>query len=57
VKEGTLWRRVLGLNTAAGRKCDLRSCDHAMTGNSYLTSFDGLVVFSPARITLCSLLL
>jgi len=57
VKEGTLWRRVLGLNTAAGRKCDLRSCDHAMTGNSYLSSFDGLIVFSLALSTLSSLLL
>jgi hypothetical protein len=57
VKEGTLWRRLLGLNTAAGRKCDLRSCDHAMTGNSYLSSFDGLVVFSLGRSTLSSLLL
>lgn len=38
---GTLIRRVLGLGTAAGRKCDLRSCDHAMTGNSYLNTFDG----------------
>jgi hypothetical protein len=57
VKEGTLWRRVLGLNTAAGRKCDLRSCDHAMTGNSYLSSFDGLIVFSLARSTLSSPLL
>jgi hypothetical protein len=38
---GTLWRRVLGLNTAAGRSCDLRSCDHAMTGNSYINTFDG----------------
>lgn len=56
VKEGTMWRRVLGLNTAAGRKCDLRSCDHAMTGNSYLSSFDGLVVFLLARSTLCSCL-
>jgi len=40
---GTLIRRVLGLNTAAGRKCDLTSCDHAMTGNSYLSTFDGLL--------------
>jgi hypothetical protein len=54
VKEGSLWRRVLGLNTAAGRKCDLRSCDHAMTGNSYLSSFDGLIVFSLAQHTLFS---
>jgi len=38
---GTLVRRVLGLNTAAGRKCDLANCEHAMTGNSYLSSFDG----------------
>jgi len=38
---GTLIRRVLGLNTAAGRKCDLTSCDHAMTGNSYINTFDG----------------
>lgn len=39
---GTLIRRVLGLKTAANRKCDLRSCDHAMTGNSYINTFDGM---------------
>jgi len=41
---GTLIRRVLGLKTAAGRKCDLTSCDHAMTGNSYINTFDGMSV-------------
>ena len=39
---GTLIRRVLGLKTVSNRKCDLRSCDHAMTGNSYINTFDGM---------------
>eukprot|EP00287_Rhodomonas_sp_CCMP768_P005599 CAMPEP_0196731308 /NCGR_PEP_ID=MMETSP1091-20130531/11101_1 /TAXON_ID=302021 /ORGANISM="Rhodomonas sp., Strain CCMP768" /LENGTH=483 /DNA_ID=CAMNT_0042074437 /DNA_START=8 /DNA_END=1459 /DNA_ORIENTATION=- len=38
---GNLVRRILGLKTAFGKNCDLRSCDHAWTGNSYLRSFDG----------------
>ena len=38
---GDLVRRVLGLKMAFGKSCDLRSCDHAWTGNSYLRSFDG----------------
>ena len=32
---GDLVRRVLGLKMAFGKSCDLRSCDHAWTGNSY----------------------
>jgi len=38
---GDLVRRVLGLKMAFGKACDLRSCAHAWTGNSYLRSFDG----------------
>ena len=38
---GTLISQVLGLHFAAGRKCDLRSCDHAMVGNQFVKSFDG----------------
>ena len=41
VGSGTLIRRILGLKTAFGRSCDLRSCDHAWTSNSYLKTFDG----------------
>jgi len=38
---GNLVRRVLGLTTAFQKVCDLRSCDHAMTGNQYVSNFDG----------------
>uniref|UniRef100_A0A6U2G2Q8 Uncharacterized protein n=1 Tax=Hemiselmis andersenii TaxID=464988 RepID=A0A6U2G2Q8_HEMAN len=38
---GTLVRRILGLKTAFGKPCDLRSCRHAWSNNNYLTSFDG----------------
>ena len=38
---GNLVRRVLGLTTAFQKVCDLRSCDHAMTGNAYIRDFDG----------------
>ena len=38
---GNLVRRVLGLKTAFGKACDLRSCDHAMSGNQYIKDFDG----------------
>mmetsp|Transcript_12321 Transcript_12321/g.29465 ORF Transcript_12321/g.29465 Transcript_12321/m.29465 type:complete len:485 (+) Transcript_12321:30-1484(+) len=41
LRNGNLVRRILGLKTAFGKNCDLRSCDHAWTGNSYLRSFDG----------------
>jgi len=37
---GNLVRRVLGLTTAFQKVCDMRSCDHAMTGNQYIRSFD-----------------
>jgi len=38
---GNVVRRILGVKMAPGKKCDLRSCDHAWTGNSYLHTFDG----------------
>jgi len=41
VGNGNLVRRVLGLTTAFQKVCDLRSCDHAMTGNQYIKNFDG----------------
>jgi len=41
VGSGNLVRRVLGLSTAFQKVCDLRSCDHAMTGNNYIKNFDG----------------
>ena len=41
VGSGTMVRRILGLKTAFGRSCDLRSCDHAWTNNQYLKTFDG----------------
>ena len=40
VGSGTLVRRVLGIKTAFRSQCDLRSCDHAWRGNSFLRSFD-----------------
>jgi len=41
VGNGNMVRRVLGLTTAFQKVCDLRSCDHAMTGNQYIKNFDG----------------
>jgi len=41
ISNGDLVRRILGLNKAFQKPCDLRSCDHAFTGNQYLKSFDG----------------
>jgi hypothetical protein len=38
---GNLVRRILGLNKAFQRPCDLRSCDEAFSGNQYVRSFDG----------------
>lgn len=38
---GTLVRRILGLKTAFGKPCDLRSCRHAWSNNNYLDTFDG----------------
>eukprot|EP00291_Cryptomonas_curvata_P021428 CAMPEP_0172166150 /NCGR_PEP_ID=MMETSP1050-20130122/8819_1 /TAXON_ID=233186 /ORGANISM="Cryptomonas curvata, Strain CCAP979/52" /LENGTH=979 /DNA_ID=CAMNT_0012836723 /DNA_START=138 /DNA_END=3078 /DNA_ORIENTATION=+ len=40
VGSGSLVRRVLGIKMAFGRSCDLRSCEHAWVGNSFLRSFD-----------------
>ncbi len=41
IGNGGLVRRVLGLKTAFGKPCDLRSCDHAWSTNEYIRSFDG----------------
>jgi hypothetical protein len=38
---GNLVRRILGLNKAFQKPCDLRSCDEAFSGNQYVRSFDG----------------
>jgi len=41
IGNGGLVRRALGLKTAFGKPCDLRSCDHAWSTNEYIRSFDG----------------
>ena len=41
IGNGGLVRRVLGLKTAFGKPCDLRSCDHAWSTNEYIHSFGG----------------
>jgi hypothetical protein len=41
IGNGGLVRRALGLKTAFGKPCDLRSCEHAWTTNEYIRSFDG----------------
>lgn len=41
VGSGTLVRRILGLKTAFGKPCDLRSCKHAWSNNNYMSTFDG----------------
>lgn len=38
---GNLVRRILGLNKAFQKPCDLRSCDEAFSGNQYVRTFDG----------------
>ncbi len=41
IGNGGLVRRVLGLKTAFGKPCDLRSCEHAWSTNEYIRSFEG----------------
>mmetsp|Transcript_913 Transcript_913/g.2283 ORF Transcript_913/g.2283 Transcript_913/m.2283 type:complete len:489 (-) Transcript_913:100-1566(-) len=41
IGNGNLVRRVLGLKTAFGKPCDLRSCQHAWSTNEYIRSFEG----------------